>query len=107
MFGFETLITSALGLSLFLAFWAAPLWLNRHELPPGADQNKCNKHKTDPKNDPRLIPRPDECIKIIRLTNSGEFVDRCELTNALYELNWDRDRPANSFGVIAKANARV
>ena len=52
-----------------------------------------------------MMPRPNHSIKIIRLTNSGEFVDRCELTNALYELNWDRERPAYSFGVEVKAEA--
>jgi len=105
MFGSETLIISGLALS-FLGFFLAPLWLNRGELPPGESQNKCVKHITDPSNDPRLIPRPDDAIKIIRLTNSGEFVDRCELTNALYELNWDRERPKNSFGAITKAEAQ-
>lgn len=88
-----------------LGFLVAPIWLNRKELPPGKSQNKCVKHKTDPDNDPRLIPRPDETIKIIRLTNSGEFVDRCELTNALYELNWDRELPPGSFGAIRRQGA--
>src|SRR5262249_32885977 len=83
-----------------------PLWLNRNELSPGESQNKCIKHITDPDNDPRLIPRPDDAIKIIRVTNSGEFVDRCELTNALYELNWDRERPKNAFGAIIKPEAK-
>jgi hypothetical protein len=105
MFGSATLIISGLALS-FLGFLLAPLWMNRDELPPGASQNKCVKHKTDPDNDPRLIPRPDDSIKIIRLTNSGEFVDRCELTNVLYELNWDRKRPENAFGAITKAEAQ-
>ena len=40
--------------------------------------------------DPRSIPRPDGNIKIIRLTDQGTYVDRCELTDALYELHWDR-----------------
>jgi hypothetical protein len=40
------------------------------------------------------------------LTNAGEFVDRCELTNALYELNWDRERPKISFGATIKEGAR-
>jgi hypothetical protein len=29
-------------------------------------------------------------LKVIRLTRLGEFVDRCELSDVLYELNWDR-----------------
>jgi hypothetical protein len=105
MFGSETLIIWGLVVS-FLGFLLAPLWLNRHELPPGESQNKCVKHRSDPSNDPRLIPRPDTSIKVIRLTNSGEFVDRCELTNALYELNWDRERPENAFGAEVSAEAQ-
>lgn len=70
-----------------------PIWLNRKEPLPGKDQNKC-REDPDPLKDPRLISRPNDSIKIIRLTNSGEFVDRCELTNALYELNWDRELPS-------------
>ena len=93
-------------LMCFLGFVLAPRWMNRNELPPGASQNKCDKHETDRENDPREIPRPDESIKVIRLTNAGEFVDRCELTNALYELNWDRDRPSKSFGATKAQGAR-
>lgn len=105
MFGFEFLIigVSALGLAAFLL---SPLWLNRNELPPGQNQNKCMKHISDPDNDPRLLSRPDDAVKIIRVTNSGEFVDRCELTNALYELNWDQERPSGSFGVKVKVGAQ-
>ncbi len=90
----------------FAAVLLAPLWFDRHEPEPGVPQNKCEKHLTDPKNDPRRICRPNDDIKIIRLTNSGEFVDRCELTNALYELNWDRPRPPESFGVDVCTGAR-
>src|SRR5262245_19600807 len=88
------------------AFFFAPLWLDRHDPTPGEPQNKCDKHLTDPDHDPRRICRPNSEIKIIRLTNSGEFADRCELTNALYELNWNRTRPAGSFGVYVCPDAR-
>ena len=42
--------------------------------------------------DPSLTPeRPNTgAVKIIQLTNQGEFVDRCQFTDALYELVWDR-----------------
>ena len=105
MYNFEILIISGFALSI-VGFFFAPLWLNRNELPAGESQNKCVKHITDPSNDPRLLPRPDNAIKIIRLTNSGEFVDRCEFTNALYELNWDRERPEHSFGAVTKPEAQ-
>lgn len=91
---------------LFLAFQLAPLWINRADPKPGDPQNKCDKHITDPRHDPRSIPRPDDSIKVIRLTNAGEFVERCELTNALYELNWDRPRPAGSYGPETKPDAK-
>jgi len=74
----------------FLLYHFSPLFFNRAELPPGYPQNKCNKHLTDPLHDPAVTPRPNPDIKVIRLTNSGEFVDRCELTDALDELVWDR-----------------
>jgi hypothetical protein len=70
------------------------------------NQNKCVKHINDPLGDPKAIPRPDESLKMIRLTNSGEFVDRCELTNALYELNWDRAIPEESFGANRRDGAQ-
>jgi hypothetical protein len=76
-----------------VGFLYVPVWLNRKELPPGKDQNKCREDR-DPLKDPRLTSRPNDSIKVIRVTNSGEFVDRCELTNALYELNWDRELPS-------------
>ncbi|WP_152535911.1 hypothetical protein [Bradyrhizobium sp. Ai1a-2] len=106
MFGQADLISFAVVVAVLLGLFLAPLWLNRDELPAGPSQNKCIKHKTDRNNDPRLIARPDDTIKIIRLTNSGEFVDRCELTNVLYELNWDRPRPEGSFGVATKPCAK-
>ena len=59
-------------------------------LGPQADkyQNRCTKIGVP--GDPDLIPRPNPgAVKIIRLTNDGQFVDRCQLTDALYELNWD------------------
>ncbi|MBZ9959329.1 hypothetical protein [Mesorhizobium sp. BR1-1-14] len=105
MFGFEVLSIGAIVLTIAAVFFV-PLWLNRNDLPPSENQNKCIKHITDPDNDPRLIPRPDDAIKIIRVTNSGEFVDRCELTNALYELNWDRERPNDSFGAAKRPGAK-
>lgn len=103
--GLEISLLAGLAVSL-LGLLLAPIWLNRNDLPPGESQNRCIKHITDPINDPRIIPRPNQSIKIIRLTNSGEFVDRCELTNALYELNWDRDRPNDSFGAVRMPDAQ-
>jgi hypothetical protein len=105
IFEFElTLVAGAI--ATLLGFLLAPMWLNRNDLPPGLSQNKCMKHITDPTNDPRKIHRPNESIKIIRLTNSGEFVERCELTNALYELNWDRTIPSGSFGANKNPEAK-
>jgi hypothetical protein len=88
-----------------LGFLIVPLWLNRNDLPHGADQNKC-KYRPDSPDDPRNIARPDGSIKVIRLTNSGEFVDRCELTNALYELNWDWPIPSGSYGAKRRSGSQ-
>ena len=90
---------------VFVAYALSPLYFNINEPEIRGPQNQCDKHMTDPQNDPRRIKRPNDDIKVIRLTNSGEFADRCELTNALYELNWDRERPSNSYGVDVKEGA--
>ncbi|MBR1164619.1 hypothetical protein [Bradyrhizobium elkanii] len=92
-------------IAAFAAFLLAPLYFNLAEPAAGRPQNKCNADQDDPQQDPRIIERPNDDIKVIRLTNSGEFADRCELTNALYELNWDRSRPEFSFGVRFDPNA--
>jgi pimeloyl-ACP methyl ester carboxylesterase len=89
-----------------VGFQLAPLWINRAEPRAGSPQNKCDKHITDPCNDPKLVARPNDSIKVIRLTNSGEFADRCELTNALYELNWDRPRPPKTYGPDIRPGAQ-
>lgn len=50
-------------------------------------QNKCTKSGAqDPKNTLRPV---SGTIKTIRLTNQGEFVNRCELTDVLDEIMWD------------------
>ena len=89
----------------FAAFLLAPLYFNISEPKSGRPQNKCNADIDKSLEDPRNISRPNDDIKIIRLTNAGEFANRCELTNALYELNWDRKRPEDSFGVRVKPDA--
>jgi hypothetical protein len=54
--------------------------------PPDASQNKCSKQGHP--DDPLAIDRPAYAgqVRKIRLTDSGEFVDRCELTDVLYDL---------------------
>ena len=63
-----------------------------------ADWSQSDCLKVDPKEDPADFPRPSYAGKIIviRLANDGGFVDRCELTNTLYELNWER-RPQRAI----------
>lgn len=97
MFSFVRRHVFAVGLLvLFIASYLSPLLFDRHDFPPGEPQNKCDKEGRN--DDPRHIIRPNDKIKVIRLTNSGEFVDRCDLANVLYELNWDRPLPPGSFG---------
>jgi hypothetical protein len=96
----------ATALIVFLAlYFLAPLWMNRAEMPPYHSQDQCLAYELDPGHDPRKIRRPNSDIKIIHLTNAGEFVDRCELTNALYELNWDRQAPESKYKVDFDENA--
>ena len=58
------------------------------ESPRDDDQNKCLRGS---KNDPKDIARPahDGAVVTINLTNAGEFVRRCDLTDVLFDLNWD------------------
>jgi hypothetical protein len=86
---------------LFTCYFIAPLWMNRADLPPDPSQYKCRPNHDDPIN----LRRPNNDIKVVRLTNAGEFVDRCELTNALYELNWDRQDPNSKYKVAFDATA--
>ena len=53
---------------------------------PDVAQYKCqpgasNRNPSDPN-----IMRPEGAIRVIRLTDNGEFIDRCELTEVLYDL---------------------
>ena len=53
--------------------------------------------------DPDLTPRPNPgVVRIIRLTNDGFFVNRCELTDVLYELDWEKKK---AYGLPIKQNA--
>jgi len=94
---------------LFAAYVLSPLYFNINEPTVRGPQNECDLHLRNEKKelpiDPNDILRPNNDIKIIRLTNAGEFADRCELTNALYELNWDRPRPLGSNRPAVKEGA--
>jgi pimeloyl-ACP methyl ester carboxylesterase len=53
--------------------------------------------------DPDCTHRPNSgAVRIIRLTNDGLFFNRCELTNALRELDWEKPKP---YGPAIKPNA--
>lgn len=60
--------------------------------------------------DPRYFRgRPSSgAVKVIHLTNSGELAKRCELTDVLYELNWDRpiDRSYLDYGPCYRVDAK-
>jgi hypothetical protein len=86
---------------LFLAYLFAPQVVDA--LGPPADPHQSSCEKINVPGDPDLVPRPNPgAVKIIRLTNDGEFVDRCEFTDALYELNWDVPK---SYGPATKVGA--
>ncbi|MBN8990153.1 MAG: hypothetical protein J0H42_18055 [Rhizobiales bacterium] len=88
----------------FCCYVVSTFYFNVDEPRPG-QQNQCDEHLRNPSIDPPQIPRPTDGFKIIRLTNSGEFANRCQLTNVLYELNWDRPVPFDSFKVDVRPDA--
>jgi len=76
-------------LIIIAGYLFAPVYFDRNQLPASEEQWHC---KSDGSfGNPRLTMRPTSSLKIIRLTNLGEFVERCELADVLYELNWGRD----------------
>ena len=67
-------------------------FMNKSALLADDNQNKCTR-LPDPKDSPK---RPNSgVVKTIRLTNEGEFSNRCEYSDAMYELTWDRPLPAH------------
>ncbi|MGN8092829.1 hypothetical protein [Methylobacterium sp. 22177] len=95
-------ISTAVVIILFLGFELSPLFFNRADPPPDPTQYKCPEGSPD---DPRHIRRPNDSIKVIRLTNAGEFARRCDFTNALYETNWNRVSSQKPFGVEVDPDA--
>jgi hypothetical protein len=66
-------------------------------------QNECrDEGRSD---NPKRIPRPSHPggILKVRLTDDGAFVDRCELSDVLYELNWNTPgvRPPSKPGATS------
>jgi hypothetical protein len=89
-------------LMIFTCWLILPFGFDAFTPSPDLDQNKCPLGRA---NDPIRTPRPNSgVVKIIRLTNDGAFVNRCEFTDALYELVWDR-MPQGAFGPPRKTDA--
>jgi hypothetical protein len=81
----------ALGAALFIfAYLSLPSLLDALDTPRDPNQNKCVPRSFDPHDDTRKRPVFGG-VKTIRLTNSGALIDRCELTDALEEMVWDRE----------------
>jgi hypothetical protein len=82
---------------LILLTWLVPYAVTAFDEPADRLQNKCGKEGRS--DDPRRIERPGHLGKVlrIRLTDNGEFIDRCELTDVLYELNWDSPEHPGEF----------
>jgi hypothetical protein len=61
---------------------------------PTVDQSECpGRWDAASHEDPSFKPRPEPgAVKVIRLNDLGEFVDRCEFTDAILEIGWDRFR---------------
>jgi len=74
--------------ALLICYFTLPIAIETFNRPADINQNEC---LAGSENDPDLIPRPNSGeVRIIRLTNAGEFVRRCDYTDVLYELVWDR-----------------
>lgn len=88
-----------------LGAWLLPNWADIGESPRDNDQNKCPEGS---KNDPKKIDRPahDGKVVTINLTNSGEFVRRCDLTDALFDLNWDLPKRPHEVRPRVKPDAK-
>ena len=71
-------------------FVLGPTFMETLNAPPDRVQYRCTPDAAKGRHDPVEDPRPSGTLKVIHLTNAGEFVDRCELSDALYDLNWDR-----------------
>jgi len=59
---------------------------------PTLDQSEClGRWGTASDEDPSSKPRPTSgAVKVVRLNDLGEFVDRCEFTDVILEIGWDR-----------------
>ena len=92
-----------IGIFCLASYAFAPLYFDRHQLDGSREQWHCNKRNVP--GDPKLTIRPTTSMKLVRLSNLGEFVDRCELADVLYELNWGRnqqvDRAPAKFDPLA------
>jgi hypothetical protein len=91
---------------LGLLIWLVPYATAKLDDPAGK-QNKCGKEGRP--DDPRRIDRPGHLGKVlkIQLTDDGKFVDRCELTDVLYELNWDSPPHPREFRPTRKPEAKL
>jgi hypothetical protein len=75
--------------ALILLGYVVPYATDYLDDPADSNQKECVKEGHS--DHPQQISRPAHPggILKIRLTDDGAFVDRCELTNILYELNWN------------------
>jgi hypothetical protein len=86
---------ASLVIALLALAYLSPLWFDRNDLRRYSQHWHC---KDKSSHDRKDTPRPTSSLKIIRLTRLGEFVDRCELSDVLYELNWGRHLPLGVRG---------
>lgn len=87
-----------------LCFWLIPNLVQRLDDPPDKLQNRCPSGRKD---DPKLLPHPLAAggVLKIRLTDAGEFVNRCEFTNVMDELVWDQPHKGEIFHPCIKIDA--
>ncbi|MCK1574072.1 hypothetical protein [Bradyrhizobium sp. 174] len=90
-------VIAAVALLGFIGLLLVPAISDRIDQLADQSQSKCPKYGRA--GDPLHTARPAHAGEVlaIRLTNAGEFVDRCELTDILYDLNWDYERCPREF----------
>jgi hypothetical protein len=71
---------------------------------PDVDQSKCEEGSSTDKRHVKRSGKSD--VKVIEVGDLGQFIDRCQYTDAMFELNWDRQLyPPYDFNVDVEDGA--
>jgi hypothetical protein len=88
-----------------ILYIARPVYLYLADSGVKEDQAKCDEGAPG---DTRHVNRPSQSgfVRVIQLTDAGEYVSRCQASSAFYDINWDRPKlsPAD-FNVDVRQDA--